>query len=177
MVHYGSEWKICIHPKTRVLFRLVMTYLSDLKANTNTSDRMSVENNSKNKVRDDEQALYTLLQSDFNVDEAVRRKKLQTTPPSGMTNVTHDQTILYRFLSSIYLCGRIKVMFALCSLVSFQVSIVDPLSLWSEEECQNFESGLRVYGKNFFAIHQNKVVAYPTEECHLLDDSKFNFLW
>ena len=34
-------------------------------------------------ARDNEVALYTLLQSDFNVEEAVRRKQLQTTPPTG----------------------------------------------------------------------------------------------
>lgn len=34
-------------------------------------------------VRDDEQALYVLLQSDYNVEEAIRRKQLQTTPPIG----------------------------------------------------------------------------------------------
>ena len=29
--------------------------------------------------------------------------------------------------------------------------------LWSEEECRNFENGLRTYGKDFFQIQQNKV--------------------
>jgi len=31
------------------------------------------------------------------------------------------------------------------------------MSLWSEEECRNFENGLRTYGKDFFQIQQNKV--------------------
>ena len=31
------------------------------------------------------------------------------------------------------------------------------MSLWSEEECRNFENGLRIYGKDFFQIQQNKV--------------------
>lgn len=30
-------------------------------------------------------------------------------------------------------------------------------SLWSEEECRNFESGVRCYGKNFHKIQQDKV--------------------
>ena len=34
---------------------------------------------------------------------------------------------------------------------------VDPMSLWSEEECRNFENGLRTYGKDFYLIQQNKV--------------------
>ena len=31
------------------------------------------------------------------------------------------------------------------------------MSMWSEEECRNFENGLRTYGKDFFQIQQNKV--------------------
>jgi hypothetical protein len=30
--------------------------------------------------------------------------------------------------------------------------------LWSEEECRNFESGLRTFGKDFHSIHINKVI-------------------
>lgn len=33
----------------------------------------------------------------------------------------------------------------------------DTMSSWSEEECRNFESGVRSYGKNFHLIQQNKV--------------------
>lgn len=33
----------------------------------------------------------------------------------------------------------------------------DTMSLWSEEECRNFESGIRSFGKNFHLIHQNRV--------------------
>lgn len=39
---------------------------------------------------------------------------------------------------------------------SFMVSL-DPLSLWSSEECTNFVNGLRLYGKDFYLIQQNKV--------------------
>ena len=35
---------------------------------------------------------------------------------------------------------------------------VDPLSSWSADECANFVSGLRQYGKDFYLIHQNKVM-------------------
>ena len=34
---------------------------------------------------------------------------------------------------------------------------LDVMSLWSEDECRNFEDGLRLYGKNFHEIHHNKV--------------------
>ena len=66
-------------------------------------------------VGDDEQALYLLLQCGHNVEEALRRRKMQVISPS------------------------------------------DPMSLWSEEECKNFEMGLRVHGKNFHQIQLTKV--------------------
>lgn len=34
---------------------------------------------------------------------------------------------------------------------------VATMSVWSEEECRLFENGLRVYGKDFYSIQQNKV--------------------
>ena len=33
----------------------------------------------------------------------------------------------------------------------------DTMSLWSEEECRAFETGLRVYGKDFYSIKNQKV--------------------
>ena len=36
------------------------------------------------------------------------------------------------------------------------------MSLWSEEECRNFENGLRSYGKDFYLIQQNKVRTFVT---------------
>ena len=40
----------------------------------------------------------------------------------------------------------------------YKISLLtDPMSLWSEEECRNFEMGLRTYGKDFHLIQQNKV--------------------
>ena len=35
----------------------------------------------------------------------------------------------------------------------------DTMSLWSEEECRAFELGLRLYGKDFHMIQQQKVSA------------------
>ncbi|XP_005105981.1 mesoderm induction early response protein 1 [Aplysia californica] len=66
-------------------------------------------------IRDDEQALFLLLQCDNNIEEAERRRKMQAVPPT------------------------------------------DVMSLWSEDECRNFEDGLRLYGKSFHEIHHNKV--------------------
>lgn len=66
-------------------------------------------------IRDDEQALYLLLQCGYNLEEALRRRRMNVLPPT------------------------------------------DAVSLWSEEECHNFESGLRTYGKDFHLIQKNKV--------------------
>ena len=35
----------------------------------------------------------------------------------------------------------------------------DTMSLWSEEECRAFELGLRLYGKDFHMIQQQKVLS------------------
>lgn len=68
-------------------------------------------------IRDDEQALHLLLQCGHKVDEALRRRRMQSQ------------------LNTIF----------------------EPMSSWSEEECRNFEEGLRLYGKDFFSIQRNKV--------------------
>lgn len=65
--------------------------------------------------RDDEQALYLLLQCGYNIEEALRRRRINAVAPQ------------------------------------------DTMSLWSEEECRNFENGLRTYGKDFHLIQLNKV--------------------
>lgn len=92
----------------------VESFLRQIQApNQGTQDLNSIPVGTH--VRDDEKALYILLQCGHNIDEALRRHKMQIVPPS------------------------------------------DEMSLWSEEECRNFESGLRAYGKNFYLIHRHKV--------------------
>ncbi|XP_054290595.1 mesoderm induction early response protein 1-like [Macrosteles quadrilineatus] len=81
-------------------------------------------------TRDDEQALYLLLQCGYNVDEALRRRRLNAIPTS------------------------------------------DTSSLWSEEECRNFENGLRAFGKDFHQIHQDKVRTRSVGEL-----VQFYYLW
>lgn len=46
------------------------------------------------------------------------------------------------------------------------------MSLWSEEECRNFETGLRLYGKDFYLIQQNKVRTRSVGEL-----VQFYYLW
>ncbi|XP_071861458.1 mesoderm induction early response protein 1 isoform X2 [Bombus fervidus] len=81
-------------------------------------------------IRDDEQALYLLLQCGYNLEEALRRRRMNVVPPT------------------------------------------DAVSLWSEEECHNFESGLRSYGKDFHLIQKNKVRTRSVGEL-----VQFYYLW
>lgn len=37
--------------------------------------------------------------------------------------------------------------------------VTEELSVWTEEECRNFEQGLKAYGKDFHLIQANKVRA------------------
>ncbi|KAJ8916971.1 hypothetical protein NQ315_008371 [Exocentrus adspersus] len=81
-------------------------------------------------LRDNEQALYLLQQCGHNVEEALRRLRM---------NVT-----LYN----------------------------EAMSPWSEEECRNFEAGVRAFGKNFYLTQQNKVRTRSVGEL-----VQFYYLW
>ncbi|XP_032668880.1 mesoderm induction early response protein 1 isoform X5 [Odontomachus brunneus] len=81
-------------------------------------------------IRDDEQALYLLLQCGYNLEEALRRRRMNVVPST------------------------------------------ETVSLWSEEECHNFESGLRTYGKDFHLIQKNKVRTRSVGEL-----VQFYYLW
>lgn len=81
-------------------------------------------------TRDDEQSLFLLLQCGYNVEEALRRRRLNAVPPP------------------------------------------ESMSLWSEEECRNFENGLRLLGKDFRQIQQNKVKTRSVGEI-----VQFYYLW
>lgn len=95
-------------------------------------------------LRDDEGSLFLLLQCGHNTDEALRRRRLNATlPPTAV---------------------------AVAATASNQTPIEN--TLWSEEECRNFESGLRVYGKDFHAIQQSKVRTRSVSEL-----VQFYYLW
>ncbi|XP_046482083.1 mesoderm induction early response protein 1 isoform X2 [Neodiprion pinetum] len=81
-------------------------------------------------VRDDEQALYLLLQCGYNLEEALRRRRMNVVPST------------------------------------------DAVSLWSEEECHNFETGLRTHGKDFHCIQKCKVKTRSVGEL-----VQFYYLW
>lgn len=81
-------------------------------------------------LRDDEQALYLLLQCGNNCEEGLRRRRLGGVQPAAT------------------------------------------MSIWSEEECRNFENGLRLYGKCFHEIQASKVKTRSVGEC-----VQFYYLW
>lgn len=72
-------------------------------------------------AKDDEQALYLLLQCGYNVEEALRRRRINCVPPTDTMR-------------------------------------------WSEEECRNFETGMRLYGKDFHKIQETKVKTRSVKE-------------
>lgn len=81
-------------------------------------------------LRDDEQALFLLLQCGNNCEEGLRRRRLGSAQPATT------------------------------------------MSIWSEEECRNFENGLRLYGKCFHEIQASKVKTRSVGEC-----VQFYYLW
>lgn len=81
-------------------------------------------------LRDNEQALYLLQQCGHNVEEALRRLKMNV----GLYS--------------------------------------EEMSPWSEEECRNFEAGVRAFGKNFYLTQQNKVRTRSVGEL-----VQFYYLW
>ncbi|KAG8542576.1 hypothetical protein GDO81_026473 [Engystomops pustulosus] len=48
----------------------------------------------------------------------------------------------------------------------------EQLSVWTEEECRNFEQGLKAYGKDFHLIQANKVRTRSVGEC-----VAFYYMW
>lgn len=98
-------------------------------------------------LRDDEQSLFLLLQCGHNTEEALRRRRLTATLPTVMAVAVANQA-------------------------DQSTGSDNRMSLWSEEECRNFESGLRVYGKDFHAIQQSKVRTRSVSEL-----VQFYYLW
>lgn len=70
------------------------------------------------------------------------------------THIRDDQQALYL----LHQCGH-KAEEALRRrrMQSLKNGLFDPMTSWSEEECRNFEEGLRIYGKDFYLIQENKV--------------------
>ena len=71
--------------------------------------------------------------------------------PTGQ-HIPDDEQALYLLLQ----CGH-NMEEALRRRKMTVVLPSDPMSLWSEDECKNFETGLRIHGKTFHKIQQNMV--------------------
>ncbi|XP_054480178.1 mesoderm induction early response protein 1b isoform X3 [Anoplopoma fimbria] len=80
-------------------------------------------------IKDNEQALYELVKCDFDTEEALRRLRFNVKAARGHL----ADAPLTRILSA-----------------------TEELSVWTEEECRNFEQGLKAYGKDFHLIQANK---------------------
>ena len=113
---YENEDKLLWNP-TVLNEKEIEEYLEKVKhanqSNANGTDVYAIPLGKH--LRDDEQSLLLLLQCGHNVEEALRRKRINAVQPS------------------------------------------ETMTSWSEEECRNFECGLRIYGKDFHAIQQSKV--------------------
>lgn len=116
---YENEDKLLWDPGQTIDVDVVNYMVSIKTANENAAaggDRIIIPQGSH--VRDDEQALYLLLQCGHNYDEALRRNH------SGVQSNSPN---------------------------------VGSMSTWSEEECRNFENGLKSFGKDFFMIQLHRV--------------------
>ncbi|XP_037092213.1 mesoderm induction early response protein 1-like [Pollicipes pollicipes] len=101
----------------------------------------------------------------------VQEARLQTASglaavPSGCHVRDHEQAL---FL--LQQCGH-SVEEAMRRTQMSNHQPIDALSLWSEEECANFENGLRFYGKDFYTIQQQKVRTRSVGEL-----VQFYYLW
>ncbi|XP_078576125.1 mesoderm induction early response protein 1-like isoform X2 [Branchiostoma floridae x Branchiostoma japonicum] len=112
-VPYDSEDRLLWDP-TRLDDKQVESYLDEYASLAPGSPGMGAVP-AGGHVRDDEQALFLLMQCDGDFQEALRRKRMQSVTPA-----TEE-------------------------------------SLWSEEDCRNFESGLRMYGKDFHMIQKTRL--------------------
>ncbi|XP_078279956.1 mesoderm induction early response protein 2-like isoform X2 [Rhinoraja longicauda] len=88
-----------------------------------------------------------------------REEKMTETLPEGIL-VKDSEQALYELVKCNFNAEE-----ALRRL-RFNVKVVqDELCAWSEDECRNFEHGLRVHGKNFHLIQANKVRTRSVGEC------------
>ena len=79
-----------------------------------------------------------------------------------VNNVQGETSVAIASKLNFYTCSLIVLQFSvnivmLAAKCKTYFLVADPMSLWSEEECRNFESGLRHYGKDFYLVQQNKV--------------------
>lgn len=91
--------------------------------------------------------------SDNIVEDFLKKANALNKPVVPMGNQLRDDE---QALFLLQQCGH-NVDEALRRISINVIPNSDTMSLWSEEECRNFESGIRCHGKNFHLIQQNKV--------------------
>ncbi|CAH1965022.1 unnamed protein product [Acanthoscelides obtectus] len=105
------------------------------------------------------------------VEEFLKKASAITKPPLPMgTQLRDDEQALYLLQQ----CGHNSEEALRRLRMTLPNSATDNMneSLWSEEECRNFESGVRCFGKNFHLIQQNKVRTRSVGEL-----VQFYYLW
>ncbi|XP_029847960.2 mesoderm induction early response protein 1 isoform X7 [Ixodes scapularis] len=135
-------------------------------------------------TRDDEQALYLLLQCGHNVEEALRRRRMNPALPSGACldepPLQQSPRVARRPVpgggdpEAVHGRGRVSGAGSPEAQVLERAPLCPSpeMSLWSEEECRSFESGLRLYGKDFHLIQLHKVRTRSVAEL-----VHFYYLW
>uniref|UniRef100_A0A4W3JW51 Mesoderm induction early response 1, family member 3 b n=1 Tax=Callorhinchus milii TaxID=7868 RepID=A0A4W3JW51_CALMI len=86
--------------------------------------------------------------------------------PEGV-HVRDNEQALYELVKCNYIVKE--------ALRSYHLNVKaarDDQSAWTEEECRNFELGLRLYGKDFHLIQANKVQTRSVGEC-----VAFYYMW
>ena len=86
--------------------------------------------------------------------------------PNG-AHIRDDEHALYQ----LHQCGN-NYAEALRRRKMNAIPSAETMSLWSEEECRSFELGLRLYGKDFHMIQQQKVRTRSVGEL-----VQFYYLW
>ncbi|XP_045907839.1 mesoderm induction early response protein 1b isoform X3 [Micropterus dolomieu] len=109
-------------------------------------------------IKDNEQALYELVKCDFDTEEALRRLRFNVKAARGRSALG----------SSFFVFKKILQLRDLTHILS----VTEELSVWTEEECRNFEQGLKAYGKDFHLIQANKVRTRSVGEC-----VAFYYMW
>ncbi|NXC18384.1 MIER1 protein, partial [Corythaeola cristata] len=84
----------------------------------------------------------------------------------GVRNLNTTYVFCHLSFLSLAICFFVKYFLLLHFLA------IEELSVWTEEECRNFEQGLKVYGKDFHVIQANKVRTRSVGEC-----VAFYYMW
>lgn len=92
-------------------------------------------------VKDEESALRKLLEADYNVEIALQQVCNLMQTNGGLSSGSG---------------GGGGAAAGYCATT--------PVVTWSEEECRNFELGIRLYGKNFTLIQATKVASRSVQE-------------